>query len=395
MAYEKIKKSFTIDGVDYKDIIGLYDKDRNSFSVRVAGNASMMRQYLKAKYPQFTGAGVLWVTSSSFANGNSTNVNFNRIPENYFETIEEELKKFEYGWGHYASKYENAEFNGMKIDYGTKYLSVSNQPPYDSKEYKMEAPDWDAILKSSEPKKTFTSPSGTRTYGSKNEDKELLYKFDSGWLLYKIILADTTFVYTIEETKEVKRIKYQEFALLKGKMLTQEGFKWNPSTKRFEKWKKMEADAIPYINKTLTDAYGLAIGSVGKEEPTPTPTQNELPFKVGDYFRFPNALSIKYLIFKINSISDTLVFTTFRNLMDNSIGDIDYDIEDLKERFNSNVVMPCDYDGNPIKATTTPSTTPTSSSKEEVSKAIKALSYLAQTGDADAEKAIKALKYLI
>ena len=57
--------------------------------------------------------------------------------------------------------------------------------------------------------------------------------------------------------------------------------------------------------------------------------------------------------------------------------------------------MPCDYDGNPIKSTTTPSTTPTSSSKEEVSKAIKALSYLAQTGDADAEKAIKALKYLI
>jgi hypothetical protein len=399
MAYEKIKKSFTIDGVDYKDIIGLYESYDNRFSVRVAGNASMIRQYLKAKHPKFTGAGVLWVTSSSFANGNSTSVNFNRIPENYFETIKDELEKFEYGWGHFASKYENAEFNGMKIDYGTKYLSVSNQPTYDSKEYKMEAPDWDAILKSNEPKKiepkkTFTSPSGKRTYSSNtsnDKDKELLYKFDSGWELYKTILADTSFFYTIEETKEVKRIKYQEFSLLKGKMLTQEGFKWNPSTKRFEKWNKMDADAIPYINKTLTDAYGLAIGSVAKEEPTPT--QDELPFKVGDYFRFPNGEVNKYLIFKINSISDTLVFTTFRNLMDNSIGDIDYDIEDLKGRFNRNVVMMCDYDGNPIKATTPPP--PTSSSKEEVSKAIKALTYLAQTGDADAEKAIKALKYLI
>jgi hypothetical protein len=45
-----------------------------------------------------------------------------------------------------------------------------------------------------------------------------------------------------------------------------------------------------------------------------------------------------------------------------------------------------------------PQPQPTQSSvtdKEEVSKAIKALSYLAQTGDIDAEKAIKALKYLI
>ena len=317
MAYEKIKKSFTIDGVDYKDIIGLYDKDRNSFSVRVAGNASMIRQYLKAKYPQFTGAGVLWVTSSSFANGNSTSVKFNRIPENYFETIKDELEKFEYGWGHYASKYENAEFNGMKIDYGTKYLSVSNQPPYDSKEAKMEAPDWDAILKSNEPKKTFTSPSGKRTYSSNtsnDKDKELLYKFASGWELYKTIISDNSILYSIEITKEVKKIQFiqfTDFSLLKGTMLTQEGFKWNPSKGRFEKWNNMDSDAIELIDNLLTKYYGILSGSVTNQQPQPQPTQS--------------------------SVTD----------------------------------------------------------KEEVSKAIKALTYLAQTGDADAEKAIKALKYLI
>jgi hypothetical protein len=320
MAYEKIKKSFTIDGVDYKDIIGLYDKDRNSFSVSVAGTGSMIRQYMKAKYPQFSGASVLWVTSQSFANGNSIRIRFNRIPESYYKTISDELDKFEYGnynSGKSNAAYKDASYNGMRIDYGTKYLSTNNQPPDDSKEAKMEAPDWDSILNSNQPKKTFTSPSGKRTYSSNtsnDKDKELLYKFASGWELYKTIISDNSILYSIEITKEVKKIQFiqfTDFSLLKGTMLTQEGFKWNPSKGRFEKWNNMDFDAIELIDNLLTKYYGILSGSVTNQQPQPQPTQS--------------------------SVTD----------------------------------------------------------KEEVSKAIKALSYLAQTGDIDAEKAIKALKYLI
>ena len=268
MAYEKIKKSFTIDGVDYKDIIGLYDKDRNSFSVRVAGNASMIRQYLKAKYPQFTGAGVLWVTSSSFANGNSTSVKFNRIPENYFETIKDELEKFEYGWGHYASKYENAEFNGMKIDYGTKYLSVSNQPPYDSKESKMEAPDWDTILNSNKPSK----PSNTSI---SNSNDELIYVFN-GWKMYKRITSGSKIIFVVVKDKDTPSNK-ESWDLIKSEIYTETGFQWNKSFQVFSKFTNLPDGVFAKLETIFEKYYPNAKPSqvqipqsIAQEEPRPT-----------------------------------------------------------------------------------------------------------------------------
>jgi hypothetical protein len=288
MAYEKMKKSFTINGVDYKDINGLYESYDNRFRISQSGTASMIRQYMKAKYPKFSGAGILWVTSRTFANGDSINVELNRIPESYIMKIDKELERFEYATSHYGSKggsYEDATYNGMKISYGTKYLHVRNIPPNDSKEANMDAPDWDSILKAGEPikyqyRKKSGSSSGTKSYSSSTDkDKQLLFKFDSGWEMYKTITPENSIIYSIETTKEIKRIEFSQFSLLKGTMLTQEGFKWNTFKYRFEKWNKIDDNAFELINTLLTKYYGTLSGSLTNQQPVPQTKQSILTDK--------------------------------------------------------------------------------------------------------------------
>jgi hypothetical protein len=63
MAYVKDKFSFSIDGVKYTDIGGMRDTNSDRILIRVAGTAQMIRQWMKAKYPQIPLSNYYWIKS--------------------------------------------------------------------------------------------------------------------------------------------------------------------------------------------------------------------------------------------------------------------------------------------------------------------------------------------
>jgi hypothetical protein len=178
MATTKKIIDFTYDGVKYKGIEALSFNDGVSWDVRVTGTAKMIRQWVDSKYPKFAGRGILWVKSSKFANGNSIDVYFNQLPDEYINKITKELAIFGYYDGHNYNG-STIETSLGQISFGTKYLHVNNYPPYDSKERNEPAPDWENILKNSS-----SSKSGGRSSGRSNFEWGDLITECAGWKLY-------------------------------------------------------------------------------------------------------------------------------------------------------------------------------------------------------------------
>jgi len=100
--------------------------------------SSMVKQYVKAKYPQV----VCSVKSSSFANGSSldvyvSNPNGSAIDEVIYKDVARFADSFEYGrYNGMEETYDYYEVSGVKtekgmeIEAGVKYVHTNNQPAF-------------------------------------------------------------------------------------------------------------------------------------------------------------------------------------------------------------------------------------------------------------------------
>jgi len=100
--------------------------------------SSMVKQYVKAKYPQV----VCSVKSSSFANGSSldvyvSNPNGSEVEKSIYQDVNRFADMFEYG--RYNGMEETFEYyeasgvkteKGMEIEAGVKYVHTNNQPAF-------------------------------------------------------------------------------------------------------------------------------------------------------------------------------------------------------------------------------------------------------------------------
>lgn len=277
MAYKKGKYNFTLDGVKYTDISGWnYEGNETNININVAGTAQMLRQYIAAKYPKFYGRGFSWVKSESYSGGDSIDVYFNRIPKEYFEKISKELD----------AKFEEGSFNGMNdsytytkgteqskegfiVSYGTKYLFVYNEPPYDAPEKKLPAPDWDKILATSTPKPSTSGFKSTSSTGSGFANKGELLMTRAGWEFYKKNLDDGRIVYNLWKLKETPPNK-GDWNEIKGELYIGTGFKWGKYG-NFEKWGeiKNEYEVLEQVSTILYKYY------TGKSQDLPKPKEEE------------------------------------------------------------------------------------------------------------------------
>lgn len=445
MSSKKETIDFKANGVQYKKIEA-YKWIDNRYSATISGTAKMIRQYMEQKYPMFTKSGVLWVRSRKFANGNSIDVYFNRIPQEYFTKINREITDlFEYYDGHNYNSKNFTTDKGYEVEAGTKYLQANNYPPYDSKEKDEEAPNWDSILSSSSTTTsratTTTSSRGSWSYGN-------LIKSGSGWKLYEKELPEkSTFVYSLVKDKETQpnREKWNE---IRGTIYTQEAFKWNPKGQSFQKWGKIQNIDVVADNlfRILSQYYQGATPepiSTPTQEPTPTTTQSGMLRDITDEEaqEFADKISIldteawfnskvttSYNLFNDQEIQDEYVQLIWRSLekmlkepkfsylsTDILVSSLDkvYNIlENENYHFLNNFLSLYgfygsekerkaieDYQKNPTKNLKPfkqqPTTTTEPTQKEKLEKAIKGLQYLADKGNEKAVKAIKGLKYLL
>jgi hypothetical protein len=276
MAYKKGKYNFTLDGVKYTDISGYtYEGDENKLNINVAGTASMVRQYIAAKYPKFYGRGFSWVKSESYSGGDSIRVYLNRIPLEYYEKISKELKiKFQEGSfngmddSYTYSKSAEKSNEGYVVDYGTKYLFVNNVPPYDAPEEKLPAPDWDKILSSSTPKPSTTSfKPKTSSSGSGFANKGQLLMTRAGWEFYKKKIDDGRIVYNLYILRDTPKNR-GDWNEIKGEMLVDTGFKWG-GYGNFQRWGeiKNENEVLEKAGAILSKYY------TGKNQDLPKPSE--------------------------------------------------------------------------------------------------------------------------
>lgn len=201
MARIKEKVSFTAFGVNFVDI-PYWNVNEKEYSVGVKGTASMVRQYLKAKYPKYK----FWASSESYSGGDSIRAAGWYLPEsakpnkNNSDNVERQL------YSELQSIFQEGKFNGMEdiyengdmqkiiapdgksIDYGTKYMFFSNKPPYESKEYNMPVPNWDEVP---EPKKEKPSP---KKY-EKSDKKESLANFENSTKIAELSTGYDMYLY--------------------------------------------------------------------------------------------------------------------------------------------------------------------------------------------------------
>jgi hypothetical protein len=384
MAYKKGKYNFTLDGVKYTDISGYtYEGDENKLNINVAATASMVRQYMSAKYPKFYGRGFLWVKSDSFANGNSITVYLNRIPLEYYEKISKDLEsKFEYDRGiHYnnnPTKSVEKSTEGYIVDYRTKYLHVQNKPPYDAPEKDLPTPDWDKILSSSTTKPSTTSfKPRTSSGGSGFANKGQLLMTRAGWEFYKKKIEDGRIVYNLIILKDTPKNR-GNWNEIKGEMYIDAGFKWRIYG-NFERWGEIENE-----NEVLEKAGAiLSKYYTGKNQDLPKPSeepQKDIKLKVGDKFYHQKDNNKIYTIVSIDSNNVKVGYIDYSNNYREA--NMDVDVSELQKYFD---------EGRYILIKEEPQT----QSKESIEKAIKALQILANMGDESAKKQIISLKYLL
>jgi hypothetical protein len=132
---EGIKMSLPAECVQYRnDKVTPYVWGRGPIA------SSMVKQYVKAKYPSV----VCNVKSSSFANGNSLDVyvslpNGDEVEENIYKDINRFAEQFEYGkYNGMEEMYDYYETSGLKtekgmeIEAGVKYVTTNNRPMFGS-----------------------------------------------------------------------------------------------------------------------------------------------------------------------------------------------------------------------------------------------------------------------
>lgn len=242
MATSKDKFSFSIDGIKYIDIKGSDRVNNNKIFISVAGTAQMIRQWMKQKYPQVPVRDYYFISSRSFANGDAIDIYLNDAPDNIYNEINTELNdKFEYGGGRKSKTDE-----GASIDYGTKYLHVSNRPPYGTN---APAVDWNILQNTAPAKSTkqFQSKSAKSTF-----DKGDLLMDCAGWEVYKKKYADGKILYTAHK-KPNTPINKIDWDTIKGEIYTQTGFSYSRFG-NFQKWGQIASEA--YIINLLCTILG-------------------------------------------------------------------------------------------------------------------------------------------
>ena len=275
MAYKKGKYNFTLDGIKYTDISGYtYDENSKNININVAGTAQMVRQYIAAKYPKFYGRGFSWVSSKSYSGGDSIRVYFNRIPKEDYEKISKEIKyKFQEGSfngmddSYTYSKDAEKSNEGFIVDYGTKYLFVENNPPYDAPEKDLPAPDWDKILATNTPKPSTGGFKPKSSKGSGFANKGELLMTRAGWEFYKNKLDDGRIVYNLWKLNETPPNK-GDWNEIKGELYIGTGFKWSKYG-NFEKWGEItnQDEVLEKVATILAKYY------VGKNQNLPKPKE--------------------------------------------------------------------------------------------------------------------------
>jgi hypothetical protein len=252
MAYQDKKFSFSIDGIKYTDIKGQYESSYDKIYIRVSGTAQMIRQWLKQKYPNIPSSDYTWIKSRSFANGNAIDIYLNDAPDNIYNEINAELTdKFEYGSYHYGSKQgglgiKSKTDEGVNIDYGTKYLHVSNRQPYGAN---APAVDWNITQKAAPVKATkqIQSKSANSTY-----DRGELLMDCAGWEVYKKKYADGKILYTANK-KPNTPINKIDWNTIKGEVYTETGFSYSRFG-NFQKWGLIASEA--YVINLLCNILG-------------------------------------------------------------------------------------------------------------------------------------------
>jgi hypothetical protein len=261
MAYTT--ESFTIDGVNYKDI-QCYGKNNPSIN----GCASMIRQWIKQKYPKYSGSDGVSVTNSKFAGGFSISVNFNRIPEEDFEKINSELQAFFEAEGSssgyhttYSSRLHTAT-NGDVYKIYIKYLHIKNTPKYGSTAYNNPAPNWSSM---STPK-TSATKGGFKKFPTRKEFGDLIRQC-AGWDIYQ---KDGTTYLKKQKDTEPNKDKWNEIL---GTLNTQEGFFWRRTLQAFERNVILTEAQLDSVCNLLSKYYTSKSEPTSQAEPTPPTTQ--------------------------------------------------------------------------------------------------------------------------
>ena len=261
MATTYTTESFTIDGVNFKDI-QCYGKNNPSIN----GYASMIRQWIKQKYPKYSGTNGVSVTNSKFAGGFSISVDFNRIPEDDFDKIRSEIKRFfeaslhSQGYHYTSSGKKHTATNGDVYKIFIKYLSVENSPKYGSTAYNSPAPDWSSMT---EPTKSTTK--GTFKKYPKREDFGKFIKECAGWDIYE--KNGSTYLKKQKDT-EPNREKWSEIL---GYMNTQEGFLWRRNLQAFERNVILNEEQLNMVCALLSKYY------TSNQKPTTQPITQTTP----------------------------------------------------------------------------------------------------------------------
>jgi len=159
---------------------------------------------------------------------------------------------------------------------------------------------------SSNPTYTSQNRSGSRA----NFDYGIILGSGYGWDLYKKYISDKDVnVYNLVKKPETKpnRDKWDE---IKGLLLTQEAFKWNPRGQTFQRWYKDDLSEVSMQNlfRILGQYYDGSQVEL-TTMPTPQPTSDEESIlQVGDFFKYTDQNISGYLdfeqIYRVEKITD-------------------------------------------------------------------------------------------
>lgn len=458
-AYQKTKVSFILHGVKYKNIDAYTQGNNNRYRITLTGTASMIRQYLESKYNIY-GRGRVWVRGDSFAGGDAINVYINRLDENKynFANLSKDLKyKFQEGSfdgmtdSYTYSKADEKTEEGYTVDYGTKYLHVKNEPPFDYKD----APPVDWSYLSAAPKKSKTLSPSSRTVSTPTPSDKKTYpigdilKDCSGWLIAKKKLPDGRIVYNAK-VKSTTQPNKENWSDIKSEIYIETGFKWGKFG-AFEKWGQIEREQ--FIISKLCEVLGKyykddTVSSFPATTPppsipatqTPPPTSNKEDVYI-DYVRatiimsdnsdyenitFDDRAGLSELItflenrrgkivevfFIIFWDEDSYTVTKFNadELLNNNLLNGEFlptnpnDIYSLRQSPNNNYILKFKKDidkavspqnaSNDRQGINNQSAT-SQVSEQDILEAIKGLEVLAKMGNMEAEEVIKGLKVLL
>lgn len=119
-----------------------------------------------------------------------------------------------------------------------------------------------------------------------NSDDEHIYRFKSGWDLYKRIVKDKI-VFVLAKQKETPTNR-EDWATIKGEILTETGFKWSPQYQVFTKWDKLPDSVFENLERILFKYYVTATPNATQQtmaQVTATPQQKpEIAVNVADLY---------------------------------------------------------------------------------------------------------------